>query len=521
VSGRGLVVLTIDGDRLVRAERLPAPDGDRLDGLAPDATGALADAARRHPHDDIAWCDVALRGAAAPVAEWPGRLRHVRELRHAGFLHRDDPAWRSIGAVEFASPLVLPAPAERAFATWLISPLAGVAAAELLAAVGPTGPGLPFTTAVLVMGHRALGAGAMLWSDPGLVTDPATATAPAVAWADVALAVRHVAGVKFLPSWLVAGGDGARALRATAAALRPGAVPPPAGEPPDLPPANGATGTVDVVLASLDRRALLLDVLDDLAAQSRPLHRVVVVEQYGDGPDPGPIDRDLPFELVHRRIRRIGAVHARNVALEDCDADWVLFVDDDVRLGPTAVEQLVATARQVEADAVTARVWSVAPGDAADPTRPPPGPAWPVMWSSFNTGGALASGRLVAEVGGFDPRLEGGFGEDHEWGVRARATGALVVYAPEVGIPHLKHGEGGLRRPHPHPWHETADEPQPSPTVLLSRRLYETEPMRRGWTIHYWFRRIRGGAWRSPVTSWRSWQAGQRWTDHLARPGGR
>jgi glycosyltransferase involved in cell wall biosynthesis len=231
--------------------------------------------------------------------------------------------------------------------------------------------------------------------------------------------------------------------------------------------------------------------------------------------DPGPLTVDVPYELVHRRIDRPGAVNARNVALQACDADWVFFVDDDVRLDRTAVERLVATAVQVDAETVTARVWTVPAGADPELHRPAAGPDWPIMWASFNTGGALAARRVVQAVGPFDARLEGGFGEDHEWGVRARAAGAMVVYAPEVGVAHLKHEAGGLRRTYPHPWHETGDEPRPSPTVLLSRRLYETEPMYRGWRAHYWFSRARDGAWRHPITNWRGWQASRRWADHL------
>ena len=57
--------------------------------------------------------------------------------------------------------------------------------------------------------------------------------------------------------------------------------------------------------------------------------------------------------------------------------------------------------------------------------------------------------------------------------------------------------------------------PVPSPTVILSHRLWETPAMRRGWCVHYWARRLTRAWSAGPVTMRRQWRAAQGWADVL------
>jgi hypothetical protein len=147
----------------------------------------------------------------------------------------------------------------------------------------------------------------------------------------------------------------------------------------------------------------------------------------------------------------------------------------------------------------------------------PEGPAIS-MWPGFGSGCALLRRSLLAEAGGFDRRLDGGFGEDTELGVRLRRAGAMVVLATDPPIAHLKAPVGGMRAPFPHPWRSDPVRPRPSPTVVLARRSFETPAMASGYRLHWWLDGVRreGMAFR-PRRSWRQWRSAQRWTDHLER----
>ncbi len=519
VTDQGLVVLLVDRDRAVEAhhhrdEGRTAPVG-ALPAGAVDALGVLV---RRFPHHRVAWRDRSCEPSLSPVGGWADLLCHDLEIRHGAFLHGDDPGRMSVGAADFVSPFVMPAPHDRPYGTWLLSPLAGIAGTDTLRRAWSLPGGLSFASALLVLGHRALQGGALLWSDPRLARPGAAPGAPALSDHEAALVVRHTLGRKFLPLWLAArSGDhrfpGLAAARAAAhrspARFRPAAPPPP-------PPTDQPTD-VDVVIATMGRRAMLHDVLHDLGRQTLLPRRVSVVEQVVEHqPDPGPLDAgDQPYELLYQRLSEPGACQARNAALQQCRSHWVLLADDDMRYRPDYLSSLLDVASRLRVDVVVAGMAIVAEGADVDPTDHAVKEPWPRMWSHFGAGAALATRALFDEVGGFDRRLEGGFGEDYEWGVRARRGGAMVVHAPGIRVAHLRASSGGFRSPHPHPWREEPVAPVPSPTVVLSRRLWETPAMHRGWVGYYWARRLLRAWPAGPVTMGRQWRAAQRWADVL------
>lgn len=516
MTDQALVVLHVDRDRAIDARHHGGGAPTPVETLPANAVDALGVLVHRFPHHRVAWRDRTVEPCLTPVGEWATLLRHDLEIRHGAFLHGADPARVSVGAADFVSPLVMPAPPDRPYGTWLLSPLAGIASTDVLRRAWALPKGLSFASAVLVLGHRAMQGGALLWSDPRLAGTGPLPTVPALSDREAALVVRHTLGRRFLPLWLVAQSGDRRlpALAATrAAATRPSTPFRPAAPP--TPPRSDQPTDVDVVIATMGRRALLLDVLVDLGRQTLPPRRVAVVEQVVDlQPDPGPLDvGDQPYELVYRRLSEPGACEARNTALRECRSHWVLLADDDMRYGPDYLASMLDVVARLQVDVVVA---GMAPGDAdANPTDPTIDQPWPSMWPQFGAGAALARRALFDEVGGFDRRLEGGFGEDYEWGVRARRGGAMVVHAPGTRVTHLRASAGGFRTPHPHPWRDEAVAPVPSPTVVLSRRLWETPAMRRGWVGHYWARRLLRTWPAGPVVMGRQWRAAQRWADVL------
>jgi glycosyltransferase involved in cell wall biosynthesis len=223
-------------------------------------------------------------------------------------------------------------------------------------------------------------------------------------------------------------------------------------------------------------------------------------------------------------IEPLGAGNARNVGISRGDAEWVLLLDDDERFAPDMLHRLWARLHDSGAGAITARLDMVTPDELGSAGELPAAlrsrPAGPAisMWPGFGSGCALLRRSLLAEAGGFDRRLDGGFGEDTELGVRLRRAGATVVLATDPPVAHLKAPVGGMRTPFPHPWRSDPVRPRPSPTVLLARRSFETPAMASGYRIHWWLDGIRreGLSFR-PHRRWRQWRSAQRWSDHLAR----
>jgi hypothetical protein len=517
------VIVECDRER-VRSVQI---DGIRshpdLHGSPPAA--ALVRLASAWPDASVGWYDRRGRGLLTDPATWGLRLHTTNEVRSAALLHRHDPALATLGAADFDSALIHPAPADRPFGTWVLSPVAGVAHARVLNAAGLPPLGLPFGAWLLLFGRRAMAAGAVLWSDPGLLT-------PAGREADVrihtlasaAAVVRLAFGAQFLLPWLgVARPWGPAAAAALAAAARPAVTSVPAVLPWDaeISPAETAmAGKVEVVIPTLDRRDLLMDTLGDLAVQTVPVGKVVVVEQTTGRQEPLPmVDAGWPFPLEHVVIQRMGAGNARNVGLSRSTAPWVLLLDDDVRFAPDMVARLLAQARASGSEAVTARLENVRPGAEVQlaPPAPSTGPRLQ-MWPGFGSGGALVARHLIDEVGGFDRRIDGGFGEDTELGVRLRQVGAMVLVAVDPPIAHLKAPTGGMRAVFPHPWQGDPVRPRPSPTMLLARRSFETAAMATGYRIHWWLESARRDGLR--VRPWKmqaQWKAAVRWRDHLER----
>jgi hypothetical protein len=498
------------------------------DGQERAASGAagpvLLALAREHADACIGWSDRRAGDLLSDPATWPALLDRPHHIRSVGLLHAEDPWLATVGAADFDSALQAPPPSDRPFGSWLLSPLGGVAAASALRAAGAPPADLPFPAWILALGHRAYLAGALLWSDPRLVAPDARDQRRSVhTGAGIAAVVRHAFGRRFLLPWAAAQPTPARAAAALVesarAAARPDRTRPPGTVPWPEPPRDAhPLPAIDVVIPTLGRRALLLDTLDDLGRQTVPPASVVVVEQTGGRPAGVPLAGDRwPFAFEHVVIEQLGAGNARNVGITRGTSPWVLLLDDDVRFAPDMVERLFRRLTESGAGAITARLELVAEddGDPHDPGVRPDGPVLH-MWQGFGSGCALLRRELLDEVGGFDRRIDGGFGEDTELGVRLRRAGALVVLTADPHIGHLKASTGGMRAPFPHPWRADPDRPRPSPTVLLARRTFETPSMAAGYRLHWWLDGLRsdGSSFR-PRQRLRQWRSAARWADRL------
>jgi len=464
-----LILLRIEAGRV--AERADA-------GTAAD----LARLAQGEGH--LAWYDPRLEPWLRDPATWPELLRHSLEILHLGCLQRTDLAVRDLGRVDFDSPFLLPGPADRRYPTWLVAPAGGVASAALVRALG-LDPRLGLAAALLDLGRQAQREGLFLYSEPALLSGPAPEE------------IRFELDRREL-SVLIARGYGRQWLgfQALAAALFDRSLPSLAGWRAPARPAVDrealarlhpavdlpAAGEVDAVIPTLGRPGPLRDLLEDLAAQTVPPRRVIVVEQRPPGAEPAALDAAWPFELVQRTVEWTGACRARNLALQEVRSPWVLLLDDDVRLQADALGLLLATARAYGVGAVTAAVHLAHQQTEAGPPR---------VWATFGAGATLVDATALRAAGPFDERLEGGYGEDAEIGIRLRRAGCNVVQAPAVRVLHLKAPAGGFRHAVRFPWQDDPVQPRPSPIFLYARNRYATPAMRQGYRLFYALNRLR------------------------------
>jgi glycosyltransferase involved in cell wall biosynthesis len=123
--------------------------------------------------------------------------------------------------------------------------------------------------------------------------------------------------------------------------------------PPFADMANGITNMearqlplVSVVIPTFNRRESLLYTLESLEQQSYPLDRleVVVVDDGGDDGTEAIAQRGFPFALRYLRQKNQGAAVARNHGARESIGEFLVFVDDDIRLLPETVERLAVNA---------------------------------------------------------------------------------------------------------------------------------------------------------------------------------
>jgi GT2 family glycosyltransferase len=209
--------------------------------------------------------------------------------------------------------------------------------------------------------------------------------------------------------------------------------------------------TVAVVIPTRDRRASLRRSLQAFSRQSYPadsLDIVVVADGCSDG------TAQLSHERWPIRVRvleqpRQGAAIARNRGADVATADLLIFVDDDVEVGPEFVAAHVAAhgegdpARVVigylppdvqnrqDFFAVMLRAWWEA---MFEPMRDP---GHRFSYSDLLSGNFSILRTFFEQSGGFDPTFR--CHEDYELGFRLLAAGARFAFAEEAAGWHHEH----------------------------------------------------------------------------------
>ena len=190
----------------------------------------------------------------------------------------------------------------------------------------------------------------------------------------------------------------------------------------------------------------------------------VIVVDNGSAVDPTPeVRRLLPLARVIRNDTNIGFAAGNNHGAAAATGDYVIFLNDDTRVHPDWLRELVETARRRGATAVASYIldWSGTTVDFVDGALNFQGKGFQLDYGTpvdrltpeekpllFACGCAMLVDRAVlAEVGGWD---EGAFAyyEDVELGWRLHVLGYEVWLSPRAIVYHKHHGTSG-RWPEP------------------------------------------------------------------------
>lgn len=248
----------------------------------------------------------------------------------------------------------------------------------------------------------------------------------------------------------------------------------------------------DVIIPTIGRKKYLYDYLQDLKSQNPLPVKVIVIEQNPDSASATELDfltsETWPFELVHHFIHRTGACNARNMALKEVTADWVVLGDDDNRVTTNVYPEMIARARQLGVKVLTAAY--LQPEEVQTYH-------YEEQTTVFGSGSSIMHASLIPHLA-FDLGYEFGYGEDVDFGMQIRNLGEDVIYYPKTVITHLKAPMGGFRTKFVHPWEEEAIKPLPSPTIMLYNLKHRTDEQLNGYKLFFFSKYYKKQAVKNP-----------------------
>lgn len=163
------------------------------------------------------------------------------------------------------------------------------------------------------------------------------------------------------------------------------------------------------------------------------------------------------FGVAYVAESQVGLSHARNRGAEECQEDWILYLDDDATVRANTIQQLLQRIRDVE------QTLAAIGGRYEHHFRVPP-PAWIknmigigrapdermkkyglLATESYLSGGVFCVRQsALMSIGSFRPRMgmqgkKMGYGEEDDVQDRLRKAGYTIAYDPEIVIDHLYH----------------------------------------------------------------------------------
>ncbi|GAA3613957.1 glycosyltransferase family A protein [Flavivirga amylovorans] len=271
--------------------------------------------------------------------------------------------------------------------------------------------------------------------------------------------------------------------------------------------------SIDVIIPTVGRKEYLHDVLIDLSNQTKLPEKVIIVEQNEDINSKTELDfianNIWPFMIIHKFIHKMGACNARNLALKEVTADYLYLADDDNKFKNNLLEDVITKMTYYDLDVITMSYLQENEVEIHNK---------PLQWSTFGAGSSVMASKFLEQIK-FNLALEFGYGEDADFGMQLRNSGADVIYFPDIKIKHLKAPIGGFRTPFKHPWFKEEVQPKPSPTVMLNRMNNSTKHQLLGYKTKLFLKYYKSQNIKNPIRYFKlfkkQWQFSQFWANTL------
>ncbi len=344
-----------------------------------------------------------------------------------------------------------PDPMSRAI-SWRLSLNACLVRTNVLTVLGQIDPAFEtITMAGLEMGYRFLWRGAVPVNEPRLVEGRELVVSQRISTRD-----RYVFFARHFPSmWcryilmrrILSNGAVYREVQAYRVADRVVRMIPPTGQPgasltrpqSDMPD-NVEQPKISVLIPTLCRYPYLKDTLRMLEEQTiKPLEVICVDQTPLPERQPGVYESfgGLNIKVMWRDTP--GVCSARNAGLQKIQGDYILFLDDDVKVSTDYIESLFEALRLYDAD-IAVGVWSQGEAEArykADRIHR--------VSDRLAGGNSLAKRTVILESGGFDLHYDRDYREDADLGMRLYLAGAISIIAPRATEYSISPPTGGFK----------------------------------------------------------------------------
>jgi GT2 family glycosyltransferase len=204
--------------------------------------------------------------------------------------------------------------------------------------------------------------------------------------------------------------------------------------------------TVSAIIPTWNRAALVEYILGNLAEQTRPPDEVIVVDN-GSKDETLAIAQRMGAEVVGFPENR-GFAAAVNAGIERSNAEWILILNNDVRLEPDWIERLLTSAKQENAAFAVGKLLQQDDQEILDGSWDlvsRAAYAWRCGWGRRDEGiwshrrkirlapmtAVLFHRRVFDALGLLETRFESYY-EDVDFGVRCALAGFEGIYEPEA-----------------------------------------------------------------------------------------
>lgn len=248
--------------------------------------------------------------------------------------------------------------------------------------------------------------------------------------------------------------------------------------------------TIDVIIPTIGRKKYLYDVLKDLSIQTHLPKNVIIVEQNPLVGSASELDylitEKWPFQIKHVFTHQTGACQARNKALNLLESKWCFFNDDDNRFDENLIKEAIRFLIDSNINVFSTNYLLKEESQQYNLIR---------QTTIFGSGNSFIKSEIAKTVL-FELKLEFGYGEDTEYGLKLRNRGFDIIYNPLIRIIHLKAPMGGFRTKFIHPWNNDVVLPKPSPTILYVKHKYSTRNQLLGYKMRLFLKTYRYKIWK-------------------------